>query len=305
MPRFLTLSVALVILVLAVACGEDSTVPKDVEADLVLQVASTDLAVGQNRFVVALFDSEANLILNAEVDLRLLKLEGEEEVAKAELSARYVGLQSNFVHEHDDSTGHTHTSGEVGLYVANVELDSAGIWIAEARATIVGLEHAPIRAAFEVREVSRAPNIGDPAPRSEQLTLRDAEIAEIDTANPPRPELHELTVAEALDAGQPIVIAFSTPAFCVSRICGPVLDEVVVPLFERYGDQVMFIHIEPYLLEEARSGGGLVPVATLLEWGLVSEPWVFVVDREGRIAGRFEGVASAEEVEAVLQEVLG
>jgi len=41
------------------------------------------------------------------------------------------------------------------------------------------------------------------------------------------------------------------------------------------------------------------------EWQLQTEPWTFIVDAEGRIAARFEGVASAEELRDAIQQTLG
>jgi peroxiredoxin len=39
------------------------------------------------------------------------------------------------------------------------------------------------------------------------------------------------------------------------------------------------------------------------EWGLTTEPWTFVVGRDGRIAERFEGVVSVRELEAAVEAV--
>ncbi len=40
------------------------------------------------------------------------------------------------------------------------------------------------------------------------------------------------------------------------------------------------------------------------EWGLVSEPWVFVVDASGKVTAKFEGAATADEVEAAARAAL-
>jgi hypothetical protein len=116
--------------------------------------------------------------------------------------------------------------------------------------------------------------------------------------------MHDTTVTDALQSGKPIVVAFATPAYCTSRICAPVMEQVVDPLFSRYGENAVFIHIEPYLLRDLREANARNPVPAVLEWRLQSEPWVFVIDRDGRIAGRFEGVVALEEVEPVLQLAL-
>ena len=36
------------------------------------------------------------------------------------------------------------------------------------------------------------------------------------------------------------------------------------------------------------------------EWGLPTEPWVFVVDAEGIVIARFEGLVAEEELAALL-----
>ena len=66
----------------------------------------------------------------------------------------------------------------------------------------------------------------------------------------------------------------------------------------------LFIHVEPYVAERARQGE-LVPAPAMVEWGLPSDTWLFVIDQEGRVAGKFEAIASVEEVEPVLRQVLG
>jgi hypothetical protein len=38
------------------------------------------------------------------------------------------------------------------------------------------------------------------------------------------------------------------------------------------------------------------------QWNLPTEPWLFAIDRNGRIAARIEGAFSARELEAVLKK---
>jgi hypothetical protein len=40
------------------------------------------------------------------------------------------------------------------------------------------------------------------------------------------------------------------------------------------------------------------------EWGLLSEPWTFLVDRHGVVADKFEGPAPFAELEPALQKLL-
>jgi hypothetical protein len=111
-----------------------------------------------------------------------------------------------------------------------------------------------------------------------------------------------VSVADAVAGRRPFVVIFATPAFCRSRICGPVLD-LVLGLEPEYRGRLEFIHIEPYDLGLARQGRfQLGPAAQ--QWGLPSEPWVFLVDKDGQVAAKLEGIFGPGELAAVLSKVL-
>jgi thioredoxin-like negative regulator of GroEL len=50
--------------------------------------------------------------------------------------------------------------------------------------------------------------------------------------------------------------------------------------------------------------GNLIPIPMMAEWGLESEPWVFVVGVDGRLAARFEGVVTEDEIVEILDALL-
>jgi hypothetical protein len=197
-----------------------------------------------------------------------------------------------------------HSAGQTGVYVAHPTFDEAGSWGVEVTATIKGKKFDPVGAAFTVLEKGMSVAVGAQAPRSETLTLKDVtDVAEIDTSDPPIGDMHVMTIAQAVTSGKPSVIVFATPAFCLSRVCGPT-KEVVDELFQQYRGKANFVHVEPYDLKRARSGEGLFPIKAATEWGLQSEPWVFVVDTKGIVAAKFEGVVSMDELKAVLDPLI-
>ena len=61
-----------------------------------------------------------------------------------------------------------------------------------------------------------------------------------------------------------------------------------------------FIHVEVFADNDPAKGYN----RWMKEWHLQSEPWVFVVDRAGRIAAKFEGSVSQRELIAAVQRVL-
>jgi hypothetical protein len=105
-------------------------------------------------------------------------------------------------------------------------------------------------------------------------------------------------VAAALSSGKPAVIVFATPGFCTSQTCAPVLGEVLKVATQR-ASQASFAHVEIY--SDPRN---LTVADTVNEWGLRSEPWVFVVDRGGAVVDRIESITNAAEVDAALSPLL-
>jgi hypothetical protein len=296
----------------AAACGGSSapSAPEfpDVitlgEGEVFPVITNSTLAVGENRFSLGLLDEEDIPVLDAEVHLRFFDLTGDEPVLSSEADARFVPVELSFIDE--QSGKEKRLLGSNGVYVTQVRFDTAGAWGVQIDVTLAdgrGLEPIPFR--FDVLEETMEPAIGDPAPASRQLTLADVDdVTEIDSSFPSRPHMHEITVADALTAGRPMLVAFATPAFCESRTCGPVMDTVMDPLYEKYSDDAVFIAIEPFQLKELREGIDSIPVEATAEWGLRTEPWLFVIDAQGRIVGKFEGIIALDEVETVLVRVL-
>jgi hypothetical protein len=112
--------------------------------------------------------------------------------------------------------------------------------------------------------------------------------------------MYEFSVADAIAAGEPFVVTFVTPKLCTSRVCGPTLD-VVKSVKADYPD-LRFVHVEPYDLTNQTE---LTTEPWVDEWGLPSEPWVFVVDGEGNVAAKFEVIAGEAELRAAIDAVLG
>lgn len=194
--------------------------------------------------------------------------------------------------------------GVRGFHLAQLDFSQPGRWVVSVRVpTVDGFADLPL--SVEVRAETLAPTVGAQAPASINRTLRDVEGAEqLSTGAEPDAALYELTVAEALERGEPLVIVFASPGFCTNAFCGPQV-EVLSQLRERYPDSAAYIHVDLYENPlEVRRGEPPVETPLLKEWGLETDEWTFIVDAEGRVAARFEAFAPLEEVEAALTEVL-
>src|SRR5687767_12714837 len=187
--------------------------------------------------------------------------------------------------------------GGRGLYMTMAEFDSAGSWGAEVSVTGDGLDET-VNAAFDVAETGSTPPIGAPAPASETPTGDDVkDLSEISTDEHPDPDFYRMSVDEALKAKEPFVLTFATPKFCQSAVCAPTLN--IVKRASKDFPDVTFIHVEPY--DNLDDPANLKPVPAVTEWGLPSEPWVFVVDAKGRIAAKYEGTVTERELDEVLK----
>jgi len=312
--RPLALALLAGLLALGSACGSeggDSATGWDAETlgrleqeqPFTASLINAQVGMGPARLAFGLFGRDGSLVHEAAGALRLVTLDGDRPTDAGSYELTRVALEESETHTHNGKT-ETHTDTIATVYVANVQLARGEWWGAELALRAGGQDHT-LRTRFFVQPSTSEPAIGAAVPRSTQRVLRDVRnIAEIDSSDPPRPALHELTVAEAIATGKPSLIAFATPAFCRTRFCGPVVSAVVVPLAERYAGRAHFVHIEPYDLAHAREGR-LVPIPEIEQWGLTTEPYLFLVDGSGKVAAKFEGITSAEEVEAALRRLLG
>lgn len=186
----------------------------------------------------------------------------------------------------------------VGIYLVRHTFDQVGTWWVSIDPSRYGPTPG---AAFMVGDTDPVPGIGDAAPAVATRTLADHTIEQISTDDDPDPSLYRLSVDDALAQPKPLVVVFATPAFCVSQTCGPMLDQVKAARAGHPGAN--FIHVEVYENLDAASTDDLTIVPAVTAWGLPSEPWVFVIDRTGRVAARFEGAMLADELEEALAAV--
>lgn len=250
---------------------------------------ATDLAVGKNqRFLLVLVDPENRVIGDAQVDLAFFKVTGPNQAQ----------LRSQAATRFQPSPG---LPGR-GVYVARTDFDEPGQWGVAARVAPPGQEATELRLNFEVKERSSTPAAGDPVPTSRTLTGTTlADIEKFSSARPPDPSLYRLSIADALRERKPLAVLFATPGFCTSRLCGPSL-EVLQSLRDQYGSQVNFIHVEIY--KDGRPNQQMELVPAVKEWGLTSEPWLFIVGADGRLVDKFEGSITTEEARLTLDSAL-
>jgi hypothetical protein len=187
------------------------------------------------------------------------------------------------------------------VYGADVLFTKPGPWsVLTVTKTGGGMVGAPTQVKVLAKGADKIPEVGDAAPKVATDTLASAKGDEsaIDTRVPPAPELHQKSLADVVGK-KPVALLFATPQLCQSRVCGPVTD-IALQLKQKYGDRVDFIHQEVYVGNDPNKG--LRP--PLRAFGLRSEPWLFVIGRDGKVTARLEGSFGIKTFENAIETAL-
>ena len=199
-------------------------------------------------------------------------------------------------------------ANERGMYVVDVDLPEAGTWGAEFTTEAPGVAAETVRLTFTVRDSVPTVRIGQRVPASKTPTAADVggDLTKISTDKTPDPAFYSISVADAVAARKPFMLIFATPKFCASAQCGPTLERFKA--IAAAHPEITFINVEPYQLEVV--DGQLQPVldansqlqaaAVTEQWGLLSEPWIFAVDRDGIARGSYEVTITDKEVESII-----
>ena len=258
---------------------------------LIVALGNSDIALGPNRLVFAILEEGVGPVRLPETSASFYYLEATPAELRTETTARFVKWPA----------------GTAGVYVANVTFDDDGRWGLVVAVPDGEGSSRIAQTGFIVKPRSSSPAIGEPAPLSVNKTDQDVtDLSELTTAPVPDPDLYRMTIADAAATGRPTVVTFGTPAYCETATCGPQLD-VVSSLKDKYRQRANFIHVEVYDNPNEIEGdlSRAKPSPLLEEWGLVSEPFTFVLDGEGVVAFKYEGFATMEELETGLTAALG
>ncbi len=302
------LIVTLALVLAACGSGSTSTTPPSVapaspapsaEGLAILPIIiSSEITKGPNRWLFSLTDRANNLIAAPDVPVHLefFDVDAAKDTVAFEAEARFLWA----------------IEGERGLYAAEIEYPKAGRWGTRFTATLPDGTTQAVRADYDVTESGKTPAIGAAAPSVGTPTLADVgdDVAKVSTDKSPERRFYETSVADALADKKPFVLVFATPAFCQTAVCGPTLD-VVKKVAADY-PTLTFINVEPYkmvfadgrLQPELSADGQLQTAPWTDAFGLPSEPWVFVVDGDGKVAAKFETILAPEEMKAAIDPIV-
>jgi len=177
-----------------------------------------------------------------------------------------------------------------------VTLDEVGSWRIEITA-------GGVTAATSLQAVPPNETAAVPAPGTSLIPLATPTVDDprgvdpVCTREPPCP-FHAQTLEAALESGKPVAFLISTPMFCQTAICGPVLD-LLVERADELGDDLAIVHAEVYTDDTARTTTEAVQA-----YGLTWEPSLFLARPGGTIVSRLDYTYDAVEVDRALRALL-
>lgn len=245
-------------------------------------VLSADLFVGMNRFVFTLLDGNTGRVVarpEDQVEVTFFDVARSSTAGAARGTAAFVWADP----------------ARDGVFTVPVELTTAGAWEAE----ILRAGSAPSRVSFEVHEKPLTPRIGGRAPPSATRTLIqvDRRVNELTSDPNPYRRFYRTSISEAVGAAVPFVVIFGSPKHCSSAGCQHMLD--VAKQVALVTSDLTFIHVELYRDHASADPGELDPAVG--EWHLPSEPWLFVVNAQGRVTAKYEVAVDPTELRSAIQ----
>lgn len=299
--------VSVVVLALLVGCGQATPT-----TTLTPVFAFTEAVVGPNRLPIGIIqDGSPVNDPAAQVTLRFFDL------AKDPNGANPLG----------DATATYYGAGlPAAVYVANFDFPTAGNWGVEVQVLRAGMTEPSVsRLQLAVSERAIAPKVGDAAVVADTLTPTSvSDTSQLVSSNDVNLALYQVNLRDALASQRPVALLFATPGFCRTAVCGPSL-QVFAQLQQQFGADVDFIHSEIYrfpfsdsfaqqndIFQQAmREGRALTDAERKVgvsdayyAWGLQSEPWLFLIDRNGVIVKRYEGGLTIEELTPDVQALI-
>ena len=260
-------------------------------------LATTDLGLGRNR-----------------ISFLLEGADGIVRVPQAMVTSLYFPDSSSDGVPRETATARLYEwpYGVRANYALDLAFDVPGEWALDVRIPDDQGEPIAARIPIIVKDLSFTPALGSQAPATDNKTLADVEsIEQLTSWYSADPELYQLKISEAIEAGKPLVLTFSSPSICTSPTCGPQA-ETIKELKDKRSYDANFIHVEVYDnpadIQGDLNSARYAPVAD--DWGFTSiegylnESWVFILDSDGRVVSKYEGFASAEELELGLRAVL-
>ena len=251
------------------------------------------LEPGLNRFAFVLFDASRKQLVPPEVAVYVADANGRSVRGPFRVTNESLAVAPPY----QSQTVQADANAAKQVYVTHIPLTKAK---SQGIVVVARMNGQLVAANPTLVDVGgpQPPTPGQKAISVHTPTSPPQPIASIDTRIPHDPQLHAVDLANVLGK-KPVLLVFATPQLCQSRTCGPVVDQAA-QLQATYGSRMAFIHMEVYNNNDPTKGQR----PQLRAWRLPSEPWVFAIDRHGRVVDRLEGASSIAEMRVGIEKAL-
>ncbi|MEO8694696.1 MAG: hypothetical protein ABI658_14320 [Acidimicrobiales bacterium] len=144
--------------------------------------------------------------------------------------------------------------------------------------------------------------VGSPVVSVETPTTTNAmSVTPICTRTPTQCPLHTVSYAKVLETKGPTALLISTPGFCQTAVCGPVLELLVSE--QANFPKMRMVHAEVYKDPQQFAAGKPNPETTgaVHAYGLSYEPSLIVANADGIVVSRLDFTWDRAELRAALQ----
>ena len=279
--------------------AEDQTLEQIAQAgqpsDLVIAPTQSVFLDGPNRYGFGVFNVDGSPVDDADLAIYAAPANGGKAAGPFPASSHSLETQPAFTSQ---TTSQDPDAAKV-FYTSEVDFARNGDYnlIAMIREDDGSYSWARVGSPAIVGNPKGVPLTGDEAPVINTPTADDAggDLTKIDTRQPPS-SMHDVDYADVIGK-EPIVLLFATPALCQSRVCGPVVDIAEEVKNER-PDDAAYIHMEIWNDNDPNKG----PRSQVQDFNLQSEPWLFVIDTDGKVSTVIEGAFSKQELEDAIDK---
>jgi protein SCO1/2 len=198
-------------------------------------------------------------------------------------------------------------------WVPVLDIPSPGWWRLRVTVQTGGVDLAG-SASLSALDPGGTARLGAAAPRVRTPTLDDVGGVALRVTTDPLPDLRlsRTSTADALADRRPFVLVVDSSRFKVTEVCGVAL-YVAKYLVDRWRT-VSFIHLEPYaydvitdtpVIRGSLSAPTLVAAAEAwgvgsAPWGAASMPWIFIVDEDGVIRAKYQGLVGSIDLDVII-----
>ena len=289
---FLFFGISIITLILSISyflLNNNPESTKKVELNLIATLGSSDIAVGSNRLIIGIQNPQRNTITANKISIDFFQEENNTSVFKFSNEGYFINWPNS----------------KSGIFTTTVDFDTPGDWLAEITPQDGEYKNQKARIVIGVKSISSTPKVGDKIPKTNNLVaINTEELKNITSDINPLFELYNKGVDEILlSKEKPLLLLFATPGQCKSFTCGPQIN-IIKTLHENYRKDMYFVHIEVYDMQSRNSEGEFTEISSVIKhWNLPSEPWVFLINKEGIITDKFESFVPQIELELSIKQL--